>query len=60
MHSLKLAKILCIDEALYAKATEIAWKHYDKLKIIIIRMGGFHGICNLILIIELIIGKIQD
>ncbi|KAK3735047.1 hypothetical protein QZH41_001743 [Actinostola sp. cb2023] len=36
--------------ALYAKATEIAWKH-DKFKDIVIRMGMFHTVCTLLSIL---------
>jgi len=49
MQSLQLTKIICVfDQALYAKAAEIAWKHEDKFKNIILRMGAFHTICNLL------------
>ena len=37
-------------QALYAKAAEIVWKH-EKFKNIIIRMGVFHTICNLLSIL---------
>uniref|UniRef100_UPI00358FD6F1 uncharacterized protein isoform X1 n=1 Tax=Myxine glutinosa TaxID=7769 RepID=UPI00358FD6F1 len=51
MESLQLNQIVCVfDQALYAKAAEIVWKH-DKFKNIIIRMGVFHTICNLLSII---------
>ena len=51
IESLQLDKIVCVfDQALYAKAAEIVWKH-DKFKNIIIRMGSFHTICNLYSII---------
>ena len=51
MESLQLSKIVCVfDQALYAKAIE--WKHSDKLKNVILRMGIFHTInCNLLSII---------
>ena len=39
-----------LDQALYAKAAEIIWKH-DKFQPIILRMGAFHTICNLLGII---------
>jgi hypothetical protein len=49
MQSLQLTTIVCVfDQALYAKAAEITWKHTDKFKNIIIRMGVFHTICNLL------------
>ena len=51
MESLPLDNIVCVfDQALYAKAAEIVWKH-DKFKNIIIRMELFHTICNLLSII---------
>lgn len=51
MESLQLKTIVCVfDQALYAKATEIVWKH-DKFKNIVIRMGVFHTICNLLSIV---------
>ncbi|KAK3746969.1 hypothetical protein QZH41_002521 [Actinostola sp. cb2023] len=42
--------VLVFDQALYAKATEIAWKH-DKFKDIVIRMGMFHTVCTLLSIL---------
>ena len=50
MHSLHLRKIICIfDQALYAKAAEIIWKHPEKFQnTIIIRLGAFHTICTLL------------
>ena len=51
MDSLQLSKIVCVfDQALYAKAAEIVWKK-DEYRNIIIRMGVFHTICNLLSII---------
>ena len=48
MKTLELKEIVCVfDQALYAKAAEITWKHDDKFKNIILRMGAFHTICNL-------------
>ena len=48
MQSLQINKIVCVfDQALYAKAAEIVWKQ-EKFKNIIIRMGVFHTICNLL------------
>ena len=38
--------VLVFDQALYAKATEIAWKHPDKFSDIVIRMGVFHTVCT--------------
>ncbi len=50
MQSLALKKIVCVfDQALYAKAVEIIWKHPDKFEnTIIIRLGVFHTICTLL------------
>ena len=46
--SLELKEIACVfDQALNTKAAEITWKH-DKFKNIILRMGAFHTICNLL------------
>ena len=40
---LKLNQIIVtMDQALYAKATEILWKHDERYRHIIIRMGTFH------------------
>ena len=51
MESLQLNKIVCMfDQALYAKAADIVWKH-DKFENIIIRMGVFHTICNFLSIL---------
>ena len=49
MQSLQLTTIVCVfDQALYAKAIEITWKHVDKFKNIILRMGVFRTVCNLL------------
>ena len=40
-----------MDQALYAKATEIVWKHTSKYANIILRMGTFHTIMTLLAII---------
>ncbi|KAK5859272.1 hypothetical protein PBY51_003352 [Eleginops maclovinus] len=49
--ALQLNSIVCVfDQALYAKAAEIVWKH-EKFNNIIIRMGVFHTICNLLSIL---------
>lgn len=37
---------IVVDQAIYAKVSEIAWKHRDKYANVIIRMGAFHIICN--------------
>ena len=36
------------DQALYAKATEIAWKHPEQYGTLTLMMGNFHSICNLL------------
>ena len=51
MEYLHISQIVCVfDQALYAKAAEIVWKN-QKFKHIIIRMGAFHTICNMLGII---------
>lgn len=48
MQSLNLEKMVCVfDQPLYAKAAEIVWKR-ENFKNIIIQMGTFHTICNLL------------
>lgn len=39
------------DQAIYAKAAEIVWKHPDKYKSIVLNLGGFHITCNFLGII---------
>ena len=53
MQWLNQTKIVCVfDQALYAKAVEITWKHPDKFQnTIITRLGVFHTICTLLCII---------
>lgn len=52
MKALHLDEIVCVfDQALYAKAAEITWKHQTKCKPIVLRMGTFHTLMNLISII---------
>ena len=49
MQSLELNKIVCVfDQALFAKAAEVVWKHPEKFKGIILRLGVFHTICTLL------------
>ncbi|XP_078679472.1 uncharacterized protein LOC144915103 [Branchiostoma floridae x Branchiostoma belcheri] len=43
--------VLVFDQALYAKATEIIWKHPHQFKDIVVRMGMFHTLCTLLSII---------
>ena len=43
--SLKLKSIVVVfDQALYAKAADITWKHSERFKSIVLRLGGFHTI----------------
>ena len=52
MEQLHLERIVVVmDQALYAKATEIAWKHREKYARIVLRMGTFHTIMTLLAII---------
>ena len=43
--------VVVIDQALYAKAAEIKWKHLSTYSSIIFQLGTFHTICNLMSII---------
>jgi hypothetical protein len=43
--------VVVMDQALYAKACKIVWKHNAKYKHIILRMGVFHTICNFLSIL---------
>lgn len=50
--ALALEEIVCVfDQALYATAAEITWKHPENFSSIVLRMGVFHTICNLLGII---------
>ena len=47
--SLHLESIgVVLDQALYSKATEITWKHQERYNNVILMMGNFHIICNLL------------
>ena len=49
---LQLAEIVCVfDQAMYAKAMEVQWKHLEDFQGLVLRMGVFHTICNLLSII---------
>ena len=49
MEQLHLERIVVVmDQALYAKATEIAWKHREKYARIVLRMGTFYTIMTLL------------
>lgn len=50
--TLKLNSIVVVfDQALYAKAMEIKWKHSEDFDDVILRMGVFHTLCMLLGII---------
>ena len=52
MEQLHLERIVVVmDQALYAKTTEIAWKHREKYARIVLRMGTFLSIMTLLAII---------
>ncbi|KAG1703716.1 hypothetical protein GQR58_004176 [Nymphon striatum] len=40
-----------MDQALYAKAAEVAWKHKLRFDSLLLMMGNFHIICNMLSII---------
>ena len=44
--------MVVLDQALYAKATEIVWKYPDIFKGIVLRMGAFHTTCTLLSILR--------
>ena len=43
--------VVVFDQALYAKATEIKWKHSAHFNDIVLRMGVFHTICTFLAVI---------
>ena len=43
--------VVVFDQALYAKATEIKWKHREQFKDLVLRMGVFHTICTFLSVI---------
>ncbi|XP_035856522.1 uncharacterized protein LOC118494938 [Sander lucioperca] len=43
--------VVVMDQALYAKAAEITWKHRGWFSNILLRVGTFHTICNALAII---------
>jgi len=52
MKNLNLPSIVCtFDQALFAKAAEIAWKYPDEYSPVVLNLGGFHLICNFMSII---------
>lgn len=40
-----------MDQALFAKAAQVAWKEHHRYATIILQLGRFHTICNLLSII---------
>ena len=47
LKQLQLPYIICVfDQAIYAKAIELTWKHPDLFKDLILRMGDFHTVFN--------------
>ena len=38
--------VVVMDQALFAKAVEITWKHKERFSNTLLRMGTFHTICN--------------
>jgi len=52
MESMELSEIVCVfDQALYAKALEIVWKHQERFGCIVLRMGVFHTLCTMLAIL---------
>lgn len=50
--TLKLESIVVVfDQALYAKATDIKWKHRARFNDLVLRMGVFHTICTFLSVI---------
>ena len=43
--------VVVMDQAIFAKATEIVWKQKEKFSNVVLRMGSFHTICNALSII---------
>lgn len=37
--------VVALDQAIYAKALEVVWKHKEEFKTIVLRMGSFHVTC---------------
>ena len=48
MELLHIPSIVCVfDQAMYEKAVEVSWRHSERFKNIVFRMGVFHTCCNL-------------
>ena len=43
--------VVVMDQALYAKASEVIWQHPDQYSAILLRLGTFYTMCNLLSII---------
>ena len=43
--------VLVCDQAIYAKAIEVAWANHTKFKSVVIRLGVFHTICTFLAVI---------
>ena len=43
--------VVVLDQAIYAKAVEVVWKHTEEFKAIVLRMGSFHITCVLLSVI---------
>ena len=56
--SLHLEQIAVVfDQALFAKATEIAWRYPQRFGSIVLMMGNFHAICNLMSTVGTVFGE---
>lgn len=56
--SLHLENIAIVfDQALFAKATEIAWRYPERFGNIVLMMGNFHTICNFMSILGKMFGE---
>ena len=42
---------IVLDQAIYAKALEIQWRHPQEFKSVVLRMGGFHFSCVFLAVI---------
>ena len=52
--------VVVMDQALYAKAVEITWKHKERFANVLLRMGTFHTICNALSILGKRFGALKD
>ena len=52
INALEISAVSCIfDQALYARAAEIVWANQDLYQPVVLRMGAFHTVCNLLSVI---------